>query len=85
MMYIEVGLSTSNEGSKGETLKHMTWAKAHLMVIGGLILGKGPPNGMLVGCLYGPLQNSESYTAAALWFLNPDLTESEWPANWAPT
>ena len=36
--YIEVGLSTSNEESKGETLRHMTWAKAHLMVVGGLLI-----------------------------------------------
>ena len=52
--YIEVGLSTSNEESKGETLRHMTWAKAHLMVVGGLILGKG---------IYGPLLNSEALFA----------------------
>ena len=89
--YIEVGLSTSNEESKGETLRHMTWAKAQLMVVGGLILVKGPPNGRWWAAYTAHYRTRKHYslgivyTTAALWFLNPDLTESEWPANWTPT
>jgi hypothetical protein len=72
--YIKVGHSTSNVGYKGETLRHMTWAKAHLMVVGGLLrqpitelAGYDCPS---VGSI---IIHSES-------FLNPDLTDSEWPA-----